>query len=155
MISKCSNVEHVRKPVKSKPHLTYCATCTTEKQRVKDLTVVRRCEQCGQEMTPEERGFGRSGGGHRKVCDECGGNIDKFRQTIRKYGVDKIMWEAMYFEQDGKCAISSCIREAVALDHDHTTGRPRGLLCLSCNRGLGFLEDSLWLKAAMEFLEVN
>jgi hypothetical protein len=154
VISKCSDKEHIRKPIKNKPHLTYCATCTLDKNRAQLITEPRRCEQCGQEMTPAERGFGIRGGSHRKICDECGGHIDKFRQTIRKYGVDKVMWEAMYFEQDGQCALASCDREAVALDHDHDTGRPRGLLCLCCNRGLGFLEDEAWLKAAKEFLEV-
>lgn len=63
------------------------------------------------------------------------------------------MFEAMYFEQDGKCAIPVCRREAKVVDHDHVTGIVRGLLCQGCNVALGFLEDVLWTTGAHEYLE--
>lgn len=66
--------------------------------------------------------------------------------------MDKQMFEAMYFEQDGKCAIPSCPREAVSVDHCHTTGRVRGLLCQGCNVAIGFLETPNWVAGAQEYL---
>jgi hypothetical protein len=48
-------------------------------------------------------------------------------------------------------------RKALALDHDHRTGRFRGWLCLNCNHALGKIGDSLeslikWSKQAERYL---
>jgi hypothetical protein len=71
-----------------------------------------------------------------------------------RYGISADDYDRLFDEQDGKCAI--CSREPVAwqgkwkgrlprlvVDHDHDTGRVRGLLCGSCNRALGILGDNL------------
>lgn len=71
---------------------------------------------------------------------------------MKRYGVDKPMFEAMYFDQDGKCAIDSCDREAKCVDHCHATGRIRGLLCRGCNVAIGFVEDSAWMYGAAAYL---
>lgn len=38
-------------------------------------------------------------------------------------------------------------------DHDHKTGRPRGLLCAKCNRALAYWVTPSWLRAAADYLE--
>jgi hypothetical protein len=63
----------------------------------------------------------------------------------RTYGVSIDEYEAMLAEQDDGCGM--CGRppsEAISLhiDHDHRTGRIRGLLCFRCNNSLGDLEDN-------------
>lgn len=61
-----------------------------------------------------------------------------------KYGITREQFEEMYEKQNGCCAI--CSREVdeskAHIDHDHSTGVVRGLLCMGCNRALGYLGDS-------------
>lgn len=64
---------------------------------------------------------------------------------------------AMLAAQGNRCAIcgkdgSECAWGLV-LDHSHTTGKPRGMLCPSCNSMLGFACDNLaTLRAAIRYL---
>ncbi|KPC89946.1 hypothetical protein ADL27_38495 [Streptomyces sp. NRRL F-6602] len=58
----------------------------------------------------------------------------------------------MYFEQDGTCALSPCVREAKVVDHCHATGRVRGLLCQGCNVAVGFVESPEWLSSTIEYI---
>jgi hypothetical protein len=59
-----------------------------------------------------------------------------------KYGLTQAAFEAMLAEQDGLCAICSLPMSTPKIDHDHSTGRVRGLLCSPCNTGIGHLKDS-------------
>lgn len=52
----------------------------------------------------------------------------------------------------GGCDIRGCGRLGKNLDHDHTTGRPRGLLCWGHNVGIGKLGDGSDVRAALEYL---
>ena len=71
----------------------------------------------------------------------------------RQYGVTKEEYDTMYESQGGVCAMCKHpetakdpkhgkIRE-LAVDHDHLTGRVRGLLCGRCNTGIGKFGDNL------------
>lgn len=72
----------------------------------------------------------------------------------RKYGVTTEWYEAKLEEQKDLCAICSCdsselrSRDAMfCVDHCHTTGNPRSLLCHKCNAGIGMLKDNPILVA--------
>lgn len=60
----------------------------------------------------------------------------------REYGLSVAQYEEMVVAQRGGCAICGCAMERAYIDHDHTTGLVRALLCLNCNTGLGQFEDS-------------
>lgn len=68
-----------------------------------------------------------------------------YRYTVKyRYGVEN--YDEMFAVQNGLCAICDQPETAkgkvnLGVDHDHTTGRVRGLLCVSCNRSLGYWEE--------------
>jgi hypothetical protein len=65
------------------------------------------------------------------------------QEQVRKYGLTLADYEAMKARQQGRCAICKRTQEAnLGVDHCHTTGRVRGLLCHDCNRMLGFARDN-------------
>jgi len=72
-----------------------------------------------------------------------------------KYGVSLDHLEALMVKQQHKCAIcGKSLTARMNLDHDHATGRIRGLLCPCCNRGLGLFGDSLAvLTKAVQYLK--
>jgi hypothetical protein len=39
------------------------------------------------------------------------------------------------------------------LDHDHATGRPRGVICRRCNIGLSFLDSPAWVDRAQQYID--
>lgn len=88
---------------------------------------------------------------NKKACIEYSTRYNR----LKKLGITHSQYEVMYKEQKGLCAIcSNTCTKSLAVDHDHTTGVIRGLLCNSCNRGLGyFKDDKLRLFAAYQYLD--
>lgn len=69
------------------------------------------------------------------------------RTRAKKFGVSPVQYAEMLVRQNGVCAIckgKSKARRgyALAVDHDHTTGQVRELLCGNCNLALGSLSES-------------
>lgn len=58
-----------------------------------------------------------------------------------KYGVSLEEIELRIEAQQGKCLICFAVLEKPVIDHDHARGHVRGILCQSCNTGLGFFRD--------------
>jgi hypothetical protein len=79
----------------------------------------------------------------------------------RRYAITPADYARMLAEQDGGCAICGALPAGVKggvydVDHDHRTGKIRGLLCGPCNRGLGaFGDDVPTLRRAAEYLEAR
>lgn len=79
----------------------------------------------------------------------------------RTYGITQEVFNEKLKEQDFKCAIckgedpkSRKNMNNFSVDHDHTTGSVRGLLCTPCNLGIGNLQDSLKvLESAILYLK--
>lgn len=71
----------------------------------------------------------------------------KWRTRKNKYGLSKTQILELLEKQDNKCALCnkpflSMWGKDMHIDHDHETNKVRGLLCLSCNVGLGMLGDN-------------
>jgi len=76
----------------------------------------------------------------------------------RKYGITLEMYDTMLAKQHGVCAI--CFGdnkgEVLVVDHNHITGKVRGLLCQMCNKGIGSLktdEGTALLFSAIKYIE--
>ena len=74
------------------------------------------------------------------------------------YGLSIETYEALLAQQGGKCAVCGSafydkLGRKMHVDHDHTTGIVRGILCGPCNSGLGHFKDSPdALRAAIDYL---
>jgi hypothetical protein len=72
------------------------------------------------------------------------------------FGLTQADYEALLKAQGGGCAICGRAPGKISLhvDHDHVTGKVRGLLCFRCNGGAGqFAEDVELLARAIDYLE--
>lgn len=69
------------------------------------------------------------------------------------YGITLEQWDRMLLRQGGRCAICEQPCPDLHVDHCHATGKIRGLLCGSCNNGLGrFADEPERLRAAARYL---
>ena len=93
----------------------------------------RRLEICKQRSAIKRR---------NQWKNNKGGIYRKKRQT--KYGVTEKDYQKILEEQKGGCSIceGNGVR-ALAVDHDHFTGKHRGLLCVKCNLALGHANDDV------------
>jgi hypothetical protein len=97
---------------------------------------------------------------HRRYRIRNYDKVDKMelgQRLKKKYGLTIKQYDDMFKSQDGKCMIclipQSELVKRFAVDHSHRTGKIRGLLCESCNGGLGMFKDSPeLLKMAIVYL---
>ena len=97
------------------------------------------------------------------LCVACysGMGRKKHPERNRKYnlkattGISLEQYEEMWTKQKGKCANPHCSivaplimknyrTDGLQVDHDHQTGKIRGLLCHGCNSALGHINDNLY-----------
>lgn len=78
----------------------------------------------------------------------------------KKLGITIEDYNNMLKKQKNKCGIcrakihENSYKKLFDVDHNHNTGKVRGLLCNHCNRGLGYLKDNKsYLKNAIKYLE--
>ena len=80
-------------------------------------------------------------------------------RLIAKYELSHTQYEERLLSQGGRCAICGAVKSGrkdgfFAIDHDHKTGIVRGILCIRCNNGLGYIENAKMLKSALKYLKV-
>lgn len=132
------------------------------------------CGRC-KEPFPRESFRMRADGDREGYCRECmkitaaarnkkwrAANPDSSREGSRRsklktaYGLTMESYDSMMREQSGLCAICHQPpgRRRLAVDHCHSTGRVRGLLCAPCNTALGSFRDEIpLLVAAIAYLK--
>lgn len=77
----------------------------------------------------------------------------------RNYGIDLAAFDRMRDAQNYACAIcerpeAALPRRTLVVDHDHDSGHVRGLLCATCNTGIGhFADDPARMRNAIHYME--
>ena len=86
----------------------------------------------------------------------------RHRERERKFGISRQEYADLFLKQNGVCAIckqpETATRlgkvKALSVDHCHTSGKVRGLLCSDCNTGIGKMKESREaLLAAIRYLD--
>jgi len=93
---------------------------------------------------------------YRAVNAEKLRHQQRVKMLMRKFKMTVEFYDACLDSQNGVCAIcgKADTDRALAVDHNHVTGRNRGLLCKRCNHVLGKVEeDSTLLLKAAEYLD--
>jgi hypothetical protein len=78
---------------------------------------------------------------------------DKVKARMERYGQSAELYYLLFALQDGQCAICGTTSQSFVVDHDHSSGRVRGLLCGHCNVWLGQIrENREKLRRALDYL---
>jgi hypothetical protein len=141
------------------------------------------CKNCNVEQPSENfsiQRFKKDGSpSYRSRCKKCisDQNLDiyhnkggkekqkkrSFKHNLKRYNITPDDYFNLLEKQNNKCAICktnkshrSDVSYNLFVDHDHKTGKVRGLLCHHCNAGLGhFMDNTDFLKSSIEYLNAN
>jgi hypothetical protein len=145
---------------------------------VNELPTMKKCTACKSVKPPEDFYNGHKTKKQRNAtnkkyphsrCKECEHKKNKIyhkenrakvseRQVMthrrKKYGVSEEEYKNMVLSQNNICAIcNKPSHKTLHVDHDHITGKVRGLLCSSCNMGIGMFQDDIdILNNAIKYL---
>lgn len=144
----------------------------------------RTCQKCGiTQLFVEFYKNKLCAGGYDTTCKSCmklqartyykenkkevltrinNGWLDQKARVLKeKYGMTLDDYKFLHDEQEGKCKLCNSYKELLAdrtdqlvVDHCHSSGKVRGLLCQHCNMALGLFKDSInTLTNALEYLK--
>lgn len=132
------------------------------------MATKKTCSKCHKELGLEffyKRKISKDGlRGNCKKCEKSYGNswyekgLWREAQLKAKYNLTTALLLKILEDQNNSCAI--CSKKLIYpdknthVDHDHNTGKVRGILCHTCNTGLGKLGDRIeTLEKALNYLK--
>lgn len=144
-----------------------CKNCGLEKpfnefgkQKNGKFGLRANCNVCHRKLNQEYYEANKTKVAERNTAwqkDDKNKEAIRFYYVKRTYGIDKEKWLEMLSTQKNRCAICNVFSEKTnffSTDHDHATGKIRGLLCKNCNTVLGHAKDNIEiLKKAIIYLE--
>lgn len=130
-----------------------CPTCKTEKPYSEYAKHSRRadglqpeCKQCKRKRDAAYFQANRD----KIMLDR---QINKDRNTARKYGISEEELVALRAKFNGKCHVCQ-EQEGTVVDHCHKSQDVRGWLCHSCNKALGFFRDNVeYMQRGIDYLQ--
>ena len=158
--NKCAELKHYtqfnRDRTKKDGHSTVCKDCQ-KKQKATRKEEAKKVRKRHYELTKE-----KSSAYHKEK-----NSLPEVKQRRkehhlkRTYGLDLEKLEKLKAKQKFLCAIcntheAECTKQILFVDHNHKTGKVRGLLCSQCNAALGlFYDDISLLQSAISYLVNN
>ncbi len=117
----------------------------------KNCTYGRRntCKACNSAASRKSAGYTEP----KKSAPKGTYNTSKERSIYARYGLSAKAHKELLAKALNCCEICQQSQDLV-VDHDHLTGKVRGILCRKCNTGLGLLQDNLTtIKKVVKYLE--
>lgn len=117
----------------------------------------KKCSVCNElKLTSDFYENKKNKTGYNACCKFC----DRKRKLKYTLGISVQEFNDLIIKQNNKCCI--CNKELIHsknkthVDHDHLTGKIRGVLCISCNLVIGHAKDSVeTLESAIKYLKNN
>lgn len=117
---------------------------------------MKTCTKCNDSKPIKEfqlHGIYRGRVVRRARCKSCVKLRRKSSEQIKntnlksQYGITLDQWNQMFINQNGCCAICAIpqmeLKRVLSVDHNHKTGKVRGLLCGNCNHALGQTKENI------------
>lgn len=130
-----------------------CGVCGSTREFRKD-GITRFCRTCQRKSHQK---YKKTAKGKQKSKRHRTKNKEYYRlyHIQRTYGLTKEEYDSLLTLQQNVCAIceTSFAKAQPNVDHNHITGEVRGLLCSSCNQGIGqFRENTTTLRKAIGYI---
>lgn len=125
---------------------------------------MRECRKCRTALSVGVNWYLSAEKYHNYICRECArkyerGNFEgRLASRLKyQYGLSVEDYKGLLSKQNNSCAICNSPPtgrwDSFHVDHDHKTGKVRGLLCHHCNTGIGNLKDDVQLlESAINYL---
>ena len=104
------------------------------------------CPPCKQKYTAGSRA-------RWKLAKPTRWRVYLLKMKCRNYGITAAIFAQAYKEQEYKCAACREDLPVPHIDHDHVTGKFRGLLCRRCNLAMYVVDNPFWLSQLAQYKE--
>lgn len=136
-------------------HKGLCRECITKNISKINNKKTKTCKKCELNLSIDSFNKTHSGKYTNSICLKC--------YNLKKYDINYKEYLKILRKQNGLCAICKKPEKIItkgekvcllAVDHNHETGKVRGLLCYKCNISIGHLEENITiLKNAIKYLK--
>ena len=127
-----------------------------KKYKAQQLKYILICANCKTEFKAKLNTAKYCSSRCKNIFNHPKEKTDKYRHTARlkRFNLTPELFQSLQERSRGVCEICGTQTDKLAIDHNHSTGQVRGMLCMACNTGMGLLSDSIsLLEKAIGYLK--